>query len=381
MAALSLSKIEKTYPNGFKAVHGVDLDVRDGEFMVFVGPSGCAKSTLLRMIAGLERITAGELRIGGRRVNELRPKERGIAMVFQNYALYPHMKVYDNLAFGLKLAGVPKAEVDTRVQEAARLLEMEALLDRYPKQLSGGQAQRVAVGRAIVKKPEVFLFDEPLSNLDAKLRANMRVRLTDLHRTLREQGRPATVVYVTHDQVEAMTMGERICVLKEGVIQQVDTPTALYERPANAFVASFIGSPEMNIHSAERVDQGSQPGLRLKSEGSAATPWLPLPESMVSTAPTGGFRFGLRPEHIGLQPRGDGRSHALPATLRSLEHMGNEAFVLAHAGGVPFTARVPAEDLGELAGRGGAVHGANITLHLNLNAGHLFSADEVGSRL
>src|SRR6187399_1914513 len=256
MAALRLNKIEKVYPNGFKAVHGVDLEVRDGEFMVFVGPSGCAKSTLLRMIAGLESISGGEMRIGDKLVNGLAPKQRGIAMVFQNYALYPHMTVYDNLAFGLKLSGIKKAEVDQRVRHAAQLLEMEHLLDRYPKQLSGGQAQRVAVGRAIVKKPEVFLFDEPLSNLDAKLRASMRVRLTDLHRMLREAGQAATVVYVTHDQVEAMTMGERICVLKEGVIQQVDTPTALYNRPANAFVAGFIGSPEMNIQPAQLQAQG-----------------------------------------------------------------------------------------------------------------------------
>ncbi len=239
MAQLTLHKIEKTYPNGFKAVHGIDLEVRDGEFMVFVGPSGCAKSTVLRMIAGLESIS--ELRIGSTVVNNLQAKQRGIAMVFQNYALYPHMKVYDNLAFGLRLSGTPKAEIESRVRETARLLEMEQLLDRYPKQLSGGQAQRVAVGRAIVKKPEVFLFDEPLSNLDAKLRASMRVRLTELHRTLRESGRPSTVVYVTHDQVEAMTMGERICVLKDGTIQQVDLPTVLYERPANRFVAEFIG--------------------------------------------------------------------------------------------------------------------------------------------
>jgi ABC-type sugar transport system ATPase subunit len=246
VAQLQLKKLEKTYPNGFKAVHGVDLDIRDGEFMVFVGPSGCAKSTILRMIAGLEGISGGELLIGGKVVNSLPPKQRGIAMVFQNYALYPHMKVYDNLAFGLKLAGTSKAEIDTRVREAARLLEMDHLLDRFPKQLSGGQAQRVAVGRAIVKRPEVFLFDEPLSNLDAKLRASMRVRLTELHRTLRERGQPSTVVYVTHDQVEAMTMGERICVLKDGEIQQVDTPTALYERPANVFVASFIGRQDFN---------------------------------------------------------------------------------------------------------------------------------------
>eukprot|EP01030_Chromulinospumella_sphaerica_P034412 gene34412-biopygen13876 len=209
------------------------------------------------MIAGLEGISGGELLIGNKVVNNLAPKQRGIAMVFQNYALYPHMKVYDNLAFGLKLSGMSKAEIDARVREAATLLEMEHLLDRYPKQLSGGQAQRVAVGRAIVKRPEVFLFDEPLSNLDAKLRASMRVRLTELHRTLREKGQPSTVVYVTHDQVEAMTMGERICVLKDGTIQQVDTPTALYERPANAFVASFIGSPEMNLQEAHVDSDGA----------------------------------------------------------------------------------------------------------------------------
>jgi oligogalacturonide transport system ATP-binding protein len=377
MAALSLSKVEKTYPNGFKAVHGVDLEVRDGEFMVFVGPSGCAKSTLLRMVAGLERITGGELRIGGRVVNELPPKQRGIAMVFQNYALYPHMKVYDNLAFGLKLAGLPKAEVEQRVRQAAQLLEMEALLDRYPKQLSGGQAQRVAVGRAIVKKPEVFLFDEPLSNLDAQLRASMRVRLTDLHRTLREQGQPATVVYVTHDQVEAMTMGERICVLKEGRIQQVDTPTALYERPANAFVAGFIGSPEMNLHDADVLLEAGRPGVRLRGgPGGAASPWLPL-AGAVPAAAQGRVRFGLRPEHIGLVARPDGRSVPVPATLRNLEHMGNEVFVHLALGGVPLTARVPAEDLQALAGR---ERGSACTAHLQMAAAHYFDAT-TGARL
>ena len=382
MAQLRLRQIEKTYPNGFKAVHGVDLDVHDGEFMVFVGPSGCAKSTLLRMIAGLERITAGELQIGGKRVNELPPKQRGIAMVFQNYALYPHMRVYDNLAFGLRLAGVSKSEVDQRVRHAAGLLEMEALLDRYPKQLSGGQAQRVAVGRAIVKKPDVFLFDEPLSNLDAKLRANMRVRLTDLHRTLREQGQPATVVYVTHDQVEAMTMGQRICVLKEGVIQQVDTPTALYDRPANAFVASFIGSPEMNIHLAQWHDEGRALGLRLiNAQGGEASPWLRLPERLAAAGLQRGtgelVRFGLRPEHIGLRARSDGHSLPVAARLRALEHMGNEVFVHCELGAVPLTARVPAEDIAVL---GDAARGQTCTVYLHMLAGHLFDA-ESGVRL
>ena len=375
MAQLSLQKVEKTYPNGFKAVHGVDLEVRDGEFMVFVGPSGCAKSTLLRMVAGLERITGGELRIGGKVVNELPPKQRGIAMVFQNYALYPHMRVYDNLAFGLKLAGLPKAEVDQRVHQAAALLEMEALLDRYPKQLSGGQAQRVAVGRAIVKKPEVFLFDEPLSNLDAKLRASMRVRLTELHRTLREQGQPATVIYVTHDQVEAMTMGERICVLKEGRIQQVDTPTALYERPANAFVASFIGSPEMNIHPAEVSAASTGLQLRLLGAGTATSPWLPLGAAPVP--PGTRVQLGLRPEHIGLAPRADGRSTPVPATLRSVEHMGNEVFVHLSLGEVPLTARVAADEMAALSD---ASRGAAFTAHLQLGAAHFFDADS-GARL
>jgi oligogalacturonide transport system ATP-binding protein len=387
MAALSLQKIEKTYPNGFKAVHGVDLEVRDGEFMVFVGPSGCAKSTLLRMIAGLERISGGELQIGGRRVNDLAPKQRGIAMVFQNYALYPHMKVYDNLAFGLRLGGLDKAEVDRRVRQAAQLLEMESLLDRYPKQLSGGQAQRVAVGRAIVKKPEVFLFDEPLSNLDAKLRASMRMRLTDLHRTLRSQGQPATVIYVTHDQVEAMTMGERICVLKEGVIQQVDTPTALYDRPANAFVASFIGSPEMNIRSAGLEAQGDTLAVRLhvsdNAEGGGGAR-MALPAHKASALRAVGaparVQFGLRPEHIGLVARPDGRSLAVPALLQAVEHMGNEVFVHARVDGVPLTARAPAEDLATLGSADPAGRPQPVTLHLHLAAAHFFDATS-GARL
>ncbi len=362
MARLSLRKIEKIYPNGFKAVHGVDLEVRDGEFMVFVGPSGCAKSTLLRMIAGLESISGGELVIGERVVNELPPKARGIAMVFQNYALYPHMKVYDNLAFGLRLAGTPKAELDQRVRHAAQLLEMEHLLDRYPKQLSGGQAQRVAVGRAIVKQPEVFLFDEPLSNLDAKLRAAMRVRLTELHRTLKEQGKPATVVYVTHDQTEAMTMGERICVLKEGVIQQVDTPVALYQRPANAFVAGFIGSPEMNLVKAELVAGGDGSAVRLGGQV------LPLRRRVAR--PDGAVTFGLRPEHISAVARPD--AVPMQATLKFVEHMGSEVYVHADLGGLAMSARVPAEQAGALEA---AERGSVVTLHGLMGHAHLFDAE------
>jgi oligogalacturonide transport system ATP-binding protein len=372
MAAVTLSRLEKVYPNGFKAVHGVDLEVRDGEFMVLVGPSGCAKSTLLRMIAGLESITAGELRIGSRVVNGLPAKARGIAMVFQNYALYPHMKVYENLAFGLKLAGTPRPEVERRVRHAAQLLEIEHLLDRLPRQLSGGQAQRVAVGRAIVKEPQVFLFDEPLSNLDAKLRAAMRVRITELHRTLREQGRPATTVYVTHDQTEAMTMGERICVLREGVIQQVDTPVALYQRPANAFVAGFIGSPEMNIVDAELVASGGTLAVRLGGQDLALAP------GRAPSRTSGAVRFGLRPEHISVAPREGPAVRTVPSKLRFAEHMGNEVFVHAEIGGLPVTARVPAAEAEALRSQ---PRGSPLALHLHMDAAHLFDAGTGASLL
>jgi len=367
VAQLNLKKIEKVYPNGFKAVHGIDLEIRDGEFMVFVGPSGCAKSTVLRMIAGLESISGGELFIGNTVVNNLAPKQRGIAMVFQNYALYPHMKVYDNLAFGLKLSGMKKADIDVRVRDAARLLEMDQLLDRYPKQLSGGQAQRVAVGRAIVKRPEVFLFDEPLSNLDAKLRASMRVRLTELHRTLREKGHPSTVVYVTHDQVEAMTMGERICVLKDGTIQQVDTPTALYERPANVFVAGFIGSPEMNLQEAQ-VDAD---GAHLVVGGCR----LEVPAHRIERLKTQVGRtvkFGIRPEHITAGGHSEVAVQRVEGTLRFMEHMGSEVFVHFTLGDKQFTCRVPSDQLGDLAPK---QRGDKHHFGLQMHACHAFDMD------
>ena len=366
MAQVSLRQIKKTYPNGFTAVHGVDLEIKDGEFMVFVGPSGCAKSTLLRMVAGLEKITGGEMWIGNKQVNDLAPKERGIAMVFQNYALYPHMKVYDNLAFGLKLSGITKQEVDQRVRHAAELLEMTHLLDRFPKQLSGGQAQRVAVGRAIVKKPEVFLFDEPLSNLDAKLRASMRVRLTDLHRTLRDSGQAATSIYVTHDQVEAMTMGERICVLKEGRIQQVDTPTALYNRPANAFVASFIGSPEMNLVKTSLHSDAGQIKVQL------GTSQLALPgthTARLSNNKSDSVIFGIRPEHIHFHARAQGDSLPIDTTYRFMEHMGAEIFLYVSIGETPLTVRMPADEAEALAS---LERGANVQLHIQMSACHLF---------
>ena len=251
MASLSLKHIYKRYPGGVTAVHDFNLEIKDKEFIIMVGPSGCGKSTTLRMIAGLEEITEGELYIGDRLVNDIAPKDRDIAMVFQNYALYPHMSVFENMAFGLKLRKTPKEEINKRVHEAARILDIEHLLERKPKALSGGQRQRVALGRAIVREPKVFLMDEPLSNLDAKLRVQMRTEITKLHQRLQ-----TTFIYVTHDQTEAMTMGTRIVVMKDGFIQQVDTPQTLYDDPCNVFVAGFIGSPQMNFCDAKVVKEG-----------------------------------------------------------------------------------------------------------------------------
>ncbi|MGH2708616.1 MAG: ABC transporter ATP-binding protein, partial [Actinomycetota bacterium] len=259
MAGVKLIGVRKIYEERGRpqvAVHDLDLEVGDGEFVVLVGPSGCGKSTTLRMIAGLESISAGELLIGGRVVNTVPAKERDIAMVFQNYALYPHMTAYENLAFALKLRKLPRGEIDRRVRDAAQVLGIEALLQRHPRQMSGGERQRVALGRALVRQPQVFLFDEPLSNLDAKLRVQMRREIARLHRQL-----GTTMIYVTHDQVEAMTLGDRIVVLNRGEMQQVDTPTALYERPRNTFVASFIGTPPMNLFEGEILDQ-SRPRFR-----------------------------------------------------------------------------------------------------------------------
>lgn len=252
MAGLKIKDLNKKYENGFHAVKDANFEIEDKEFIVLVGPSGCGKSTTLRMIAGLEDISSGELYIGDTLVNDIPPKDRDIAMVFQNYALYPHMSVYDNMAFGLKLRKIPKDEIRKKVTEAAKILDLEHLLDRKPKALSGGQRQRVALGRAIVRNPKVFLMDEPLSNLDAKLRTQMRTEITKLHKTL-----GVTFVYVTHDQVEAMTMGDRIVVMKDGIVQQIDNPQKLYEKPVNKFVASFIGSPQMNFLDATIVEKGN----------------------------------------------------------------------------------------------------------------------------
>ena len=293
MANLSLKNVCKVYPNGFVAVKDFNLDIADQEFIIFVGPSGCGKSTTLRMIAGLEEISSGELWIGDKLVNDIEPKDRDIAMVFQNYALYPHMTVYDNMAFALKLRKVPKGEIDKAVHEAAKILDIEHLLDRKPKALSGGQRQRVAMGRAIVRSPKVFLMDEPLSNLDAKLRVQMRVEISKLHQRLQ-----TTIIYVTHDQTEAMTLGTRIVVLKDGIIQQVDTPQNLYNTPNNVFVAGFIGSPQMNLVDAQVIANGATVTLKMSSTVS-----IPLPAEKSKAILDGGYAgktviVGIRPEDI-----------------------------------------------------------------------------------
>ena len=292
MASLSLKNVCKVYPNGFEAVKDFNLEVADQEFIIFVGPSGCGKSTTLRMIAGLEEISSGEFRIDGKLMNDVEPKDRDIAMVFQNYALYPHMTVFDNMAFGLKLRKVPKDEIKKKVEEAARILDLDKLLDRKPKALSGGQRQRVAMGRAIVRNPKVFLMDEPLSNLDAKLRVQMRSEIASLHNRLK-----ATIIYVTHDQTEAMTLGTRIVVLKDGVIMQVDSPQKLYNEPNNLFVAGFIGSPQMNFVDAQCKVEGEKVTLTFDKTT------VVLPPAKAKKLIDGNYNgktviMGIRPEDI-----------------------------------------------------------------------------------
>ena len=336
MASLTLSHINKTYPNGFEAVKDFNLEIADKEFIIFVGPSGCGKSTTLRMIAGLEEITSGELKIGDRVVNDVEPKDRDIAMVFQSYALYPHMTVYDNMAFSLKLRKVPKADIDRMVREAAKILDLEKLLDRKPKALSGGQRQRVAMGRAIVREPKVFLMDEPLSNLDAKLRVQMRTEISKLHQRL-----GATIIYVTHDQTEAMTLGTRIVVMKDGVVQQVDTPQNLYNAPGNLFVAGFIGSPQMNMVDAVVETQGSDAYLKVENTK------IKLPQAKAKKLIDGGYNgktvvMGIRPEDLkddeaAIAAAGDS---VLEAKIEVYELLGAEVYLYFTVAGSNFTARV-----------------------------------------
>ncbi|HYI23749.1 MAG TPA: sn-glycerol-3-phosphate ABC transporter ATP-binding protein UgpC [Candidatus Limnocylindrales bacterium] len=364
MATVQFDHVWKRYGD-VTAVKDLTLDIQDEEFLVLVGPSGCGKTTALRMIAGLEEISEGSLRIGERVVNDLAPKDRDVAMVFQSYALYPHMSVYDNLAFGLKLRKVPKAEIDKRVREAAATIELTNLLDRKPKQLSGGQRQRVALGRAIVREPAVFLMDEPLSNLDAKLRVATRAEIARLHQRLR-----TTVVYVTHDQVEAMTMGDRIAVMNFGVLQQVGPPQELYEHPINKFVAGFIGSPAMNFVNVEAKADG---GSTVLTDGNLT---LPLPERLRSVIDGDNkeLTLGIRPEHFELA--GNGSAPQGTATIRAttdvVEFLGNEELLHVRVGEHDLVAIVDASHR--------VKPGDVLELYVPLDKVHLFNAEE-GHRL
>src|SRR5579863_5933703 len=353
MAPIGVIDVRKAY-GALEVVHGVSIDIADGDFVVLVGPSGCGKSTLLRMIAGLESITSGAVKIGGRVVNRLAPKDRDIAMVFQNYALYPHKTVAENMGFALKLRGRPKAEIDQRVQRAAEILDVGKLLDRYPRQLSGGQRQRVAMGRAIVGDPQVFLFDEPLSNLDAKLRVQMRAEIKELHQRL-----GTTTIYVTHDQIEAMTMADRIVVMRDGIVEQVGLPLELYDRPSSMFVASFIGSPSMNLLRGSirweggpsfLTDEGAKLPLKSAPEGSNGRPCV----------------YGVRPEHLLLG------GEAIQARVSVVEPTGSETQVFATIGAQPI--------VGVFRERIKARPGETLGLAPNLDAVHLFDST-TGARL
>ncbi|WP_440225299.1 ABC transporter ATP-binding protein [Dokdonella sp. MW10] len=338
MASLRLDAVRKVYDNGHVGVEGATFDIADGEFLVLVGPSGCGKSTLLRMIAGLETISSGTLSIGDRVVNDVAPKDRDIAMVFQSYALYPHMTVEENLGFGLKLRDTPKDEIARRVAEAADTLELGSMLARKPGQLSGGQRQRVALGRALVRNPSVFLLDEPLSNLDARLRMTMRVELARLHRRV-----GTTMIYVTHDQIEAMTLGQRIVVLKDGRIQQIDTPMALYARPVNLFVAGFLGSPAMNLLRGTVIERD---GLRLDTGCMV----VPLGDNAIARAHVGReLVAGLRPEDLA-PVTGETSGARLEAQLELVEPVGNEIFLNLRCGKQALVARVPPQELPEPGG-------------------------------
>ena len=361
MAKVTLVGVRKIYQEGGRtrvAVDGVDLAVRDGEFVVLVGPSGCGKSTTLRMIAGLESISAGEVHIGDRVVNDVAAKDRNIAMVFQNYALYPHMTVFDNMAFGLKLRGMAASDIDARVREAAELLRIGGLLDRKPRHLSGGEQQRVALGRALVRKPDVFLFDEPLSNLDAKLRVQMRREIARLHHELR-----ATMLYVTHDQAEAMTLGDRIVVLNGGRVQQIDTPLDVYRAPRNTFVAGFIGSPAMNL--VEGTLASEDGALAFHATGGAFSLLLPPRWRQTLAAHDGRAIFlGIRPEDVRATERD---AAGVRMRLDLVEPLGQELLISARVGGHEVTARLPPA--------AGCVAGQDVTLSFDPEALHFFDPE------
>ena len=371
MAGLSLRHIYKKYPGGVTAVSDFCLEVEDKEFIIFVGPSGCGKSTTLRMIAGLEEITEGELYIGDRLVNDVAPKDRDIAMVFQNYALYPHMSVYDNMAFGLKLRKVPKTEIKRRVEEAARILDISHLLERKPKALSGGQKQRVALGRAIVRNPQIFLLDEPLSNLDAKLRASMRTELTKLHKSV-----GTTFVYVTHDQVEAMTMATRIVVMKDGLIQQVDTPQNLYDLPVNKFVAGFIGTPQMNFIDALLTKEGDDLYLKV---GNAS---LKLPKEKANNPALKEYIgqtviMGIRPESISDDEEAvaQNKDGVMDCTVEVTELMGAEIYLYLSFEGIEHAIEEGKNVIARVSARSLSRSGDNIKVSFDMSRVHIFDKD------
>ncbi len=371
MAGLSLRHIYKKYPGGVTAVSDFCLEVEDKEFIIFVGPSGCGKSTTLRMIAGLEEITEGELYIGDRLVNDIAPKDRDIAMVFQNYALYPHMSVYDNMAFGLKLRKVPKTEIKRRVEEAARILDISHLLERKPKALSGGQKQRVALGRAIVRNPQVFLLDEPLSNLDAKLRASMRTELTKLHKSV-----GTTFVYVTHDQVEAMTMATRIVVMKDGLIQQVDTPQNLYDLPVNKFVAGFIGTPQMNFIDTLLTKEGDDLYLKV---GNAS---LKLPKEKANNPALKEYIgqtviMGIRPESISDDEEAvaQNKDGVMDCTVEVTELMGAEIYLYLSFEGIEHAIEEGKNVIARVSARSLSRSGDNIKVSFDMSRVHIFDKD------
>ncbi len=357
MANVKLDNVRKVYPNGQVAVHGATFEARDGELLVLVGPSGCGKTTTLRMIAGLESVTSGTLSIGERVVNDMAPKDRDIAMVFQSYALYPHMTVAENLAFGLKLRGMAANEIARRVDEAAQMLALGEMMQRQPRALSGGQRQRVALGRALVRQPKVFLLDEPLSNLDAKLRLSTRVEIARLHRRI-----GATMVYVTHDQIEAMTLGQRIVVFNSGAIQQVDTPMNLYTQPANLFVAGFLGSPAMNFFRGTLRCDASR--YHLECAGLE----LPLGDDLAWLAAHAGRELvvGVRPEDLRLVPDAAAAPTSLQAQLDVVEPVGNEVFLNLTCAGVPIVVRTPPTAL--------PARGSTLTLGYAPSALHFFDA-------
>lgn len=363
MATVTLKGIKKVYENKVTAVQDFNLEIADKEFIVLVGPSGCGKSTTLRMVAGLEDISEGDLLIGDARVNEVEPKDRDIAMVFQNYALYPHMTVYDNMAFALKLRGEPKKEIDRKVREAAEILDITPYLKRRPKALSGGQRQRVAIGRAIVRHPQVFLMDEPLSNLDAKLRNQMRAEIIKLHQRIN-----TTFLYVTHDQTEAMTLGDRIVIMKDGLIMQTGTPQEVFDHPANLFVATFIGSPQMNVFPG-RLERAGE-GFRLHCAGAVTELDSGLQKRLLEAGVEAmEVSVGIRPEHIALMP--EGGAETISGTVDVSEMMGSEVHLHVTAAGKDVVLRVPSIDL-PADQRGGLPYGAEVRFAFRPEFVHLF---------